>query len=55
MLAHAFSTEYADKEANIHSLDTLILELSKLTLLQIYSIQHATATDIILQDNAVAY
>ena len=44
MPAHAFSTEEVEKEASVHSLDTLILDFSKLTLLHRYSIQHATAT-----------
>ena len=46
MPTQAFSTEEAEKEASVHSLDTLTLDLSKLTLPQIYSIQHATAIEV---------
>ena len=36
--AQEFSTEEAEKEASVHTLDTLILNFSKMTLPQIYSI-----------------
>ena len=55
MPVQEFSTEEAKKEASVHSLDTLILDFSKITLLQIYSIQHATATEIRIWENALAY
>ena len=44
MPTQEFSTEEVEKEASVHSLDTLILDFSKLTLLPIYSIQHVVAT-----------
>ena len=44
-----------ENEASIHNLDTLILNFSKLTLPQIYSIQQDTTTEITIQENVVAY
>ena len=46
ILVQAFSTEEVEKEVSVHSLDTLILDFSNLMLPQIYSIQHATTTEV---------
>ena len=40
---------------SVHRLDTFILDFSKLTLPQIYSIQHATTTEVRIWENVVAY
>ena len=53
--AEEFSTKEEDNEASIHSLNTLILNFLKLTLLQIYSIHHATTIEIRIEENAFAY
>ena len=50
-----FSTNAAETDTIFHSLDTLTLDFSKLTLPQIYSIQHATATKLRIRENVVAY
>ena len=44
MPAEALSKKGEESEASLHNLNTLILNFSKLTLLQIYSIQQTTAT-----------
>ena len=55
MLEQTFSTEEEKKEVSVHSLDTLILDLSKLNFPQIYSIHHASAIEVRIQENVVSY
>ena len=46
MPTNALSNKGKENEASLHNLDTLILNFSKLTLLQIYTIQHTIAMEI---------
>ena len=55
MPMQAFSTNEADTDTSVHSLDTLTLDFSKMKLPQIYSIQHVAATEVKIRENVVAY
>ena len=50
MLANTLSKIGEKNEASLHNLDALILNFSKLTLLQIYTIQHTIAMEIRIRE-----
>ena len=54
MPTNALSNKGKENEASLHNLDTLILNFSKLTLPEIYTIQHVAVTEIRIREATAA-
>ena len=53
--AQAVETGTQEFDDVFHETGTLSLDFSKLALAEVYAIQHATATEIRIQENALVY